>query len=933
LHSMSLSSGPPPPNSQSSNAVATEDSSSKETDALVHFLRGAPPTSGASQGQLDSLHQPSGAIHPASLPVTSLVSGVNRNQHQSKPGGGNYSAFSEASSTAVAGAPAASGGPLGASDEEMIDLTPGQDNPFRDPFGAQSAALSQHRRETATAMGNLGGGRRRSSSGGDDFVDLGGANPIDANEAAGLAEGHYNDFETIDWLKDIGRHRKRHREILRRMKLSCRGKLVSLFDSFSGWLCVGLIAVAAGLVAGVVDIGTTWMSDLRDGICAEAFWFNKEQCCWSSNDTTFDDEQACRQWYTWAELVGDSNKDFGAYIFKYLLYILWSLLFALLAALLVKVFAPYACGSGIPEMKTILSGFVIRGYLGKWTLLIKSVGIMLAVSAGLNLGKEGPMVHMAACCGNIIAYLFPKYGRNEAKKREVLSAAAAAGVSIAFGAPLGGVLFSLEEASYYFPLKTLWRSFFCSMVAASVLKLVNPFGNDHLVLFYVEYRSTWSVIEIGPFILLGVIGGLFGAGFIRANVWICRIRKFGRLGRFPIAEVMLVTLVTALLAFPNTYTRMNTSRLIKLLFSKCGPEDEAELCDYKWNSTNDYSGSAPAGPGIYSAMWKLMLAYLFKMVATVFTFGIKVPSGLFIPSLAVGAIAGRVLGNVLEQVAVSRMDSFPFRLFCRAGQPCINSGLYAMIGAAAALGGVTRMTLSLVAIMLELTGGLQYIVPLMIAAMTSKWVGDRLTKGGIYEEHIRLNGYPYLDNKEEFAHTTIAADVMHPRRGEAQLQLLYQDSMNVEDLETLMAASDVNGYPVVVSRDSHYLLGFVTRRDLMLALEFARKNEDGIVGDSLVYFTEHLVAGAVAARHTDAGASSTDGQPPALKLRRIVDLSPITVTDQTPMEVVLEMFRKLGLRQTLVTHNGRLLGLITKKDVLRHIEYLHSIDPHNLIFS
>lgn len=47
--------------------------------------------------------------------------------------------------------------------------------------------------------------------------------------------------------------------------------------------------------------------------------------------------------------------------------------------------------------------------------------------------------------GNILSYLFPKYGRNEAKKREILSAAAAAGVSVAFGAPIGGVLFSLEE--------------------------------------------------------------------------------------------------------------------------------------------------------------------------------------------------------------------------------------------------------------------------------------------------------------------------------------------------------------------------------------------------------------------------------------------------------------------------------------------------------
>ena len=53
----------------------------------------------------------------------------------------------------------------------------------------------------------------------------------------------------------------------------------------------------------------------------------------------------------------------------------------------------------------------------------------------------GPMVHLACCIGNIFSYLFPKYGSNEAKKREILSASAAAGVSVAFGAPIGGVLF------------------------------------------------------------------------------------------------------------------------------------------------------------------------------------------------------------------------------------------------------------------------------------------------------------------------------------------------------------------------------------------------------------------------------------------------------------------------------------------------------------
>lgn len=108
--------------------------------------------------------------------------------------------------------------------------------------------------------------------------------------------------------------------------------------------------------------------------------------------------------------------------------------------------------------------------------------------------------------GNILSYLFPKYGRNEAKKREILSAAAAAGVSVAFGAPIGGVLFSLEEVSYYFPMKTLWRSFFCALIAAFILRSINPFGNEHTVLFFVEYHKPWIFFELVPFVALGIMG-------------------------------------------------------------------------------------------------------------------------------------------------------------------------------------------------------------------------------------------------------------------------------------------------------------------------------------------------------------------------------------------------------------------------------------------
>lgn len=140
-------------------------------------------------------------------------------------------------------------------------------------------------------------------------------------------------------------------------------------------------------------------------------------------------------------------------------------------------------------------------------------------------------------------------------------------------------------------------------------------------------------------------------------------------------------------------------------------------------------------------------------------------------------------------------------------------------------GGVTRMTVSLVVIMFELTGGLEYIVPLMAAAMTSKWVADAIGREGIYDAHIRLNGYPFLEAKEEFTHKTLAMDVMRPRRSDPALTVLTQDSMTVEDVEAIINETTYSGYPVVVSRESQRLVGFVLRRDLVISIgERAQKH-------------------------------------------------------------------------------------------------------------
>ncbi|XP_036443383.1 H(+)/Cl(-) exchange transporter 5 [Colossoma macropomum] len=736
--------------------------------------------------------------------------------------------------------------------------------------------------------------------------------------------GTYEDFNTIDWVREKSKDRDRHREIASQSKESTWALIMSIHDAFSGWLLMLLVGLKAGALAGGIDIAAHWMTDLKEGVCLSRFWFNHEHCCWNSNETTFQERDKCPDWKSWAELLIGYNDGPLAYIMNYLMYVCWALLFSFLAVSLVRAFAPYACGSGIPEIKTILSGFIIRGYLGKWTLMIKTITLVLAVSSGLSLGKEGPLVHVACCCGNILCHLFTKYRKNEAKRREVLSAAAAVGVSVAFGAPIGGVLFSLEEVSYYFPLKTLWRSFFAALVAAFTLRSINPFGNSRLVLFYVEFHSPWHLVELVPFVLLGIFGGIWGAFFIRANIAWCRKRKTTRLGQYPVLEVLVVTAITAVLAFPNSYTRMSTSELISELFNDCGLLDSSQLCNYANVSDIKLSGNTlpdrPASHDVYMAMWQLALALIFKMLITVVTFGMKIPSGLFIPSMAVGAIAGRLLGVGMEQLAYYHHDWVIFKGWCSPGADCITPGLYAMVGAAACLGGVTRMTVSLVVIMFELTGGLEYIVPLMAATMTSKWVADALGREGIYEAHIRLNGYPFLEAKEEFSHKTLAMDVMRPRRSDPPLSIITQDGMSVEEVEALIVDTSYSGFPVVVSQESQRLVGFVLRRDLVISIENARQRQEGVVSTSRIFFTEYT-------------PPQPPNCPPPLKLRGIMDLSPFTVTDHTPMDIVVDIFRKLGLRQCLVTHNGRLLGIITKKDILKHMAQIANRDPDSILFN
>ncbi|KAI8999840.1 chloride channel, partial [Gaertneriomyces semiglobifer] len=715
----------------------------------------------------------------------------------------------------------------------------------------------------------------------------------------------YSDFTTIDWIHDLSKERVRVRNLKKLRGL--RGRLQQAYDACQAWILVFIIGAVTGILAAYIDVASEWASDIKDGYCTAGFYLNRKFCCQG-----VDGAEKCDVWRDWNQAFGVTG--LVGFWAEYAMYVAFGVTFAVMSAGLVKYYAPYAAGSGIPEVKTILGGFVIRKFLGGWTLIVKCIGLSLSVGSGLSLGKEGPLVHVACCVGNILARLFDKYGKNEGKRREILSASSAAGVSVAFGAPIGGVLFSLEEVSYYFPYKTMWRSFFCAMVAAIALQLMNPFRTGKLVLFAVEYKRAWHGFELPMFVLLGILGGLYGAFFIRMNIKVAEFRRTSWLRRYQVWEVTAVAALTCLIAFGVPFMRVSTVELVANLFRECVETEE------------DFYGLCRWEP-LAGIIKYLLLACAIKIVLTVFTFGIRVPAGIFIPSMAVGATIGRALGIMMQLWQNAYPHSFLFAS-CKPQEECVTPGTYAMVGAAAALGGVTRMTVSLTVIMFELTGALTYtvltrcvpyvVLPIMLTIMTSKWTADFLCPESIYDALIHLNGYPYLDPHTSYDKPTsndalTANDVM-TKSGD--LEVLWE-GMEVGDLELALEivgerGRGFKGYPVVESREEWRLSGWVGGAEVRYALEQAKAEFSQLAATTPVTFTSETSSPLSA-----VSMNLSPGEPPYLDLRPWTDQTPITISPLWPLELVLELFKKMGLRYVLVVEGGTVRGVITKKDLLR----------------
>ncbi|ELU02185.1 hypothetical protein CAPTEDRAFT_218810 [Capitella teleta] len=659
---------------------------------------------------------------------------------------------------------------------------------------------------------------------------------------------------------------------------------------------------------------------------------------------------------------------------QFITWILFPFVFICFSTGFVHIVGSNAIGSGIPEMKTILRGVVLKEYLTFRTLVSKVVGLCTSLGCGLPVGKEGPFVHVASIVASLLGKFLTSFKGiydNESRSSEMLAAACAVGVACTFAAPIGGVLFSIEVTATYFAVRNYWRGFYSAVCGAFVFRLLAIWFKDEetlTALFKTSLRQDFpfDIAELLSFAIIGIVCGFAGALFVythRKFVEFIRKQKkvssFLQRNRF-IFPGVVSTLIMSFL-FPPGLGQFMAGQLtnhdaVNELFSNFtwslrNPDSayEEEILDH-WEG--------PLG-NVYVSL-VLFMTMRFWMTAVSIT--LPVPAGVFMPVFTIGAAFGRLMG---ECMAVW----FPGGL----GGHVVVPGGYAIVGAAALSGSVTH-TISTSVIVFELTGQMGHVLPCVIAVLISNAVATALTPS-IYDSLIQIKKLPYLPD-------IINPDAINAHR-------IFVDSFMVRDLEFLSSDSTYaeardllqrfrfRAFPLIDTRDNMILLGSIQRNELLRMLDdqltlpskvayFEKRNTQllpddttgGATGQGPPPVRSDSVLSGGSQRFAVNRVQSSNGETESeretedsrhVQFKTTLDLSlltpeeeelwenaqlnreidyeayqidpaPFQLVEKTSLYKVHSLFSLLSLNHAYVTNTGRLVGIVSLKEVRSAIQ-------------
>ncbi|XP_015175894.1 PREDICTED: H(+)/Cl(-) exchange transporter 7 [Polistes dominula] len=619
----------------------------------------------------------------------------------------------------------------------------------------------------------------------------------------------------------------------------------------------------------------------------------------------------------------------------YLLWLTSNLIPVLIGAVLVSYVEPVAAGSGIPQVKCYLNGIKVPRVVRIKTLAVKTIGVICTVVGGLAGGKEGPMIHSGAIVAAGISQgksttfkkdlgIF-KYFREDHEKRDFVSGGAASGVSAAFGAPIGGVLFSIEEGTSFFNQSLTWRTFFASMITTFTLNIILSTYHGHPgdlsypgLLNLGKFESIpYQIYEIPLFVVVGIIGGVLGALWNHINYKITCFRlKYITQKWLKVIEALAVAIMSATMGFLMIYFLDDCKPIgqdpTKFPIQMYCKEGEYSAVAALWFQTPESSVRSlfhdPKGSHNDITLAVFIILYF---ILAVFTFGLSMSSGLFIPSLLIGSAWGRLIGSALAKI-------FPNSVL-------LDPGKYALLGAAAQLGGTVRMTISLTAILIEATQGISFGLPVIIVLILAKWVGDFFNEG-IYDIHIQMAGIPLLPwEAPPLSNNIYASEIMnHP-------VTTFKTVENVGHILELLKCVTYNGFPVVdpPSSDQPYIetygrfRGLVLRSQLIALLQNKIFNEYSETWESSMNITLFRQDYPRYPAIQDVQITEEE-KTYTIDLRPFMNPSPYAVIHSSSLPRIFRLFRALGLRHLPVLNDvNEVIGMITRKDIAKYRIWEH----------
>lgn len=352
---------------------------------------------------------------------------------------------------------------------------------------------------------------------------------------------------------------------------------------------------------------------------------------------------------------------------------------ATLAALIVQKM-PVAAGSGIQHVEAVFRGEARPPLLR--LLAAKFVGGVLGIGSGLVLGREGPTVHMGAAIG---AEAARRVRLPDSEIRMMQTALGGAGLAVAFNAPLGGSLFTLEEVTRSFRVKTVLATIFAAVTAVACSRFVLGNHPD----FFVERIHAPALSWLPLFVAFGLLTGVLGAVYNVLVLWFHD--QVGRVRRIPkVAKATIIGAIIGLAMFVYPLAVGGGDTLTQLIL------------------------------GGHRIVLPVVVGYLLvRFVAGPLSYSTGVPGGLFAPLLAVGALWGLLFVGVFNTVWPENETTLAIPM--------------ALVGMAAFFGATVRAPVTGIVLVIEMTATTSVAVPMMAATAAAVLAANAVGSSPIYD--------------------------------------------------------------------------------------------------------------------------------------------------------------------------------------------------------